>query len=440
MEHKNSFHIKKLNHQSGFGWAEMMRAGYVWLAALLCFIWYATGRFEMYTAGVVLFIGTAFFILLYFVGISVGKGFAVFITVLYFFVPFFILSIENIRRALLIFSRTVFDYLADYGQSKNIFHRILQNTSVDMQTGNVEFLPFVVGILGIILWLILFMALLWKVQPCILFFTVAICFAFPFFVWGVRPELFAVLSFLIFCFFFFAPSFWGGVLGTSILIILLFLGTFSGMTNTGQMSAIQKKWNKERYKEDVSVLPEGQLTKAKKMKRTDKEALKVNIYKKNSYYLKGFVGTTYENNCWKASTNNWNIFGSDRSMLAASDREAYESLLWLHNKEFYGNTVMYHFVRQKKLSEGKTDPSIYSLSVKNVGANRKYLYLPYENAVLPTIYEEEGTAAINKTENIFASGIKGAGEYSFKAMETMAGKLKSSTNIKTEDKNLSSKK
>ena len=36
MEHKNSFHIKKLNHQSGFGWAEMMRAGYVWLAALLC--------------------------------------------------------------------------------------------------------------------------------------------------------------------------------------------------------------------------------------------------------------------------------------------------------------------------------------------------------------------------------------------------------------------
>ena len=77
MEHKNSFHIKKLNHQSGFGWAEMMRAGYVWLAALLCFIWYAAGRFEMYTAGVVLFIGTAFFILLYFVGISVGKGFAV---------------------------------------------------------------------------------------------------------------------------------------------------------------------------------------------------------------------------------------------------------------------------------------------------------------------------------------------------------------------------
>ena len=52
------------------------------------------------------------------------------------------------------------------------------------------------------------------------------------------PELFAVLSFLIFCFFFFAPSFWGGVLGTSILIILLFLGTFSGMTNTGQIITV----------------------------------------------------------------------------------------------------------------------------------------------------------------------------------------------------------
>lgn len=175
--------------------------------------------------------------------------------------------------------------------------------------------------------------------------------------WGIRPELFAVLSFLIFCFFLFSSSFWGGVLGTAVIIIVLLLGTFFGMTNTGQMSAVQKNWNKERYKEQESVLPEGQLTKAKKMKRTDEEALKVNIYKKNSYYLKGFVGTTYENNCWKASTNNWNIFGSDRSMLAASDREAYESLLWLHNKEFYGNTVMYHFVRQKKLSGGKTDPS-----------------------------------------------------------------------------------
>lgn len=66
MEHKNSFHIKKLNHQSGFGWAEMMRAGYVWLAALLCFIWYAADRFEMDTAGVALFIGAAFFYIIVF--------------------------------------------------------------------------------------------------------------------------------------------------------------------------------------------------------------------------------------------------------------------------------------------------------------------------------------------------------------------------------------
>ena len=71
-----------------------------------------------------------------------------------------------------------------------------------------------------------------------------------------------------------------GYLELQFLLFCIFLGTFSGMTNTGQMSAIQKKWNKERYKEDVSVLPEGQLTKAKKMKRTGEEALKVNIYKK----------------------------------------------------------------------------------------------------------------------------------------------------------------
>ena len=148
MEHKNSFHIKKLNHQSGDSWTKTMRAGYVWLAAILCFIWYAAGRFEMYMAGVLLFVGAAFLILLYLAGISAGKGFAIFISGLYFVVPFFLLSVENIRKALLIFSRTVADYLADYGQSKNIFHRILQNTSVDMQTGNVEFLPFVVNLMA----------------------------------------------------------------------------------------------------------------------------------------------------------------------------------------------------------------------------------------------------------------------------------------------------
>ena len=89
MEHKNSFHIKKLNHQSGDSWTKTMRAGYVWLAAILCFIWYAAGRFEMYMAGVLLFVGAAFLILLYLAGISAGKGFAIFISSLYFVVPFF---------------------------------------------------------------------------------------------------------------------------------------------------------------------------------------------------------------------------------------------------------------------------------------------------------------------------------------------------------------
>lgn len=440
MEHKNSFHIKKMNQQEGSSWMDRMRSGYVWLAAFLCFIWYAAGRFEMYTAAVALFAGGAFFILLYLAGKSVGKGFGTFMTILYFLCPFFILSVENIKKALFTFARKVSDYLADYGQSKNIFHGVLQNISVDMQTGNVDFLPFIVGMLGITLWMILLMALLWRIHPCLLFFVVAICFSFPFFVWGVRPELFAVLSFLVFCFFLFAPSFWGGVTGTAVLIVLLVAGTFFGLKNADKLSTMQKNWNKERYQQDASILPEGKLSKAKKMQRTEKVALEVTLHKKNSYYLRGFVGTTYENNAWEASTDSWNIFGMDNSMIAASDQEAYDSLLWLHNKEFYGNIVMYHFVKQKKLAEGKSDPSLYILSVKNVGANRKYLYLPYESAVLPTTYEEDGTAAINKTENLFASGIKGAEEYSFKTMETMAGKLKSATSVKSEDKNVSSQK
>lgn len=440
MQDKNSFHIRKMNHQAGILGTEIMRSGYVWLAALLCFIWYAAGRFQMYTAAVALFVGAAFFIMLYLSAAYMGKGFHIFIRILYFISPFFLLSVENIQKALLIFLRKIADYLADYGQSKDIFHRILQNKAVDMQTGNVEFLPFIVGALGITLWMILLVALLWKIHPCLLFLVVAGSFCVPFFIWGVRPELFAVLSFLIFCFFLLSPSFGGGVLGTAILIVLLTGGSILGLTNTDKMSAMQKNWNEERYQENDSVLPEGKLNKAKKLKRTGKEALEVTLYKKNSYYLRGFVGTTYENNSWEASTNDWNIFGTDSSMLAVSGQEAYSSLLWLHNKDFYGTNIMYHFVRQKKLAEGKTDPSLYVLSVKNTGANRKYLYLPYECAVLPSVYEQDGTASVNKTENLFASGIKGAEEYSFKSMETMAGQLKTSTAIKDEDKNVSSRK
>lgn len=440
METKNSFHITKKNQQGGVSSSEIMRSGYVWLAALLCFIWYVAGTFQMYTAAVALFIGAAFFITLYLCAIHAGKGFRILIRVLYFVSPFFILSVENIKKAMLTFTRKAADYLADYGQSKDIFHRILQNKAVDMQTGNVDFLPFVVGALGITLWLILLIALLWRMHPCLLFFIVAICFCIPFFMWGVRPELFAVLSFLIFCFFFFAPSFWGGALGTAILIVLLAGGSILGITNTDKMSTAQKNWNKERYQENVSVLPEGKLSKAKTAKRSDKVALEVTLHKKNSYYLRGFVGTTYENNSWETSNEDWNVFGTENSMLAASGQEAYSSLLWLHNKDFYGNTAMYHFVRQKKLAEGKADPSLYILSVKNVGANRKYLYLPYECAVAPSDYENDRIAAINKTENLFASGIYGANEYSFKAMETMAGKLKSATTITDGNSNVSSQK
>ena len=57
---------------------------------------------------------------------------------------------------------------------------------------NVEFFICCLNI-GDNLWLILFMALLGE-SPAP-YFTKAICFAFPFFVWGVRCELFAVLSF-----------------------------------------------------------------------------------------------------------------------------------------------------------------------------------------------------------------------------------------------------
>lgn len=439
METKNSFHITKKGQQGGSA-SGVMRSGYIWLAALLCLIWYAAGTFQMYTAAVALFVGAAIFITLYLCAIHAGKGFYIFIRILYFVSPFFILSVGNIKKAMLTFTRKAADYLADYGQSKDIFHRILQNKAVDMQTGNVDFLPFVVGALGITLWLILLIALLWRIHPCFLFFAVTICFCIPFFVWGVRPELFSVLSFLIFCFFFFAPSFWGGALGTAILIVLLAGGSIVGLTNTDKMSTVQKNWNKERYQENVSVLPEGKLNKAKTVKRSDKAALEVTLHKKNSYYLRGFVGTAYENNAWETSNEDWNIFGTDSSMLAASGQEAYSSLLWLHNKDFYGNTAMYHFVRKKKLADGKADPSLYILSVKNVGANKKYLYLPYECAVTPSDYENDGTAAINKTENLVASGIYGANEYSFKAMETMAGKLKSATTITGGSSNVSSQK
>ena len=440
MEIKNSFHITKKNQQGGDSGSEIMRYGYVWLAALLCFIWYAAGTFQMYTAAVVLFIGAVFFITLYLCAIHAGKGFRILIRVLYVISPFCILLVENIKKAMLTFARKVADYLSDYGQSKDIFHRILQNKAVDMQTGNVDFLPFVVGALGIILWFILLIALLWKIHPCLLFFVVALCFCIPFFGWGVRPELFSVLSFLIFCFFFFAPSFWGGALGTAILIILLAGGSILGFTNTDKMSTAQKNWNKERYQENASVLPEGKLRKAKTVHREDKPALEVTLHKKNSYYLRGFVGITYENNSWEATSDDWNAFGTDSSMLAASGQEAYSSLLWLHNKEFYGNTSMYHFVRQKKLADGKTDPSLYILSVKNIGANRKYLYLPYECATSPSDYENDGTAAVNKTENLFTSGLHGADEYSFKTMETMAGKLKSATTVSGGTSNVSSQK
>ena len=151
-------------------------------------------------------------------------------------------------------------------------------------------------------------------------------------------------------------------------------------------------------KEEINSLPKGRLDKAGAWNASEDTALDVTMDEPDSLYLRGFVGSVYEDNCWKSPDPQ--IYYENKNLF-----------YWLHENGFYGNrqlSEIRELVEDDSLSGEKIN-----VNIKNVGADSEYLYVPYEMTETPDGFSQKcayGDAFL-KSGNIF-----GTREYSFQTM------------------------
>lgn len=125
----------------------------------------------------------------------------------------------------------------------------------------------------------------------------------------------------------------------------------------------------ERVRFGQDSLPEGNLMQADRMLTGTREMLCLEMEKTAPIYLRGFVGARYEGNQWKHFTAQ--TYGGDFSGM----------LSWLADRGFFPGEQYADYINA--LEEDERAGGALSVVVKNLGANRRYLYLP-ETAVIPS--------------------------------------------------------
>ena len=189
----------------------------------------------------------------------------------------------------------------------------------------------------------------------------------------------------------------GMVLLTGAAGLILCLFTFSG-TGAGRLwqrnaagfqSRVKQGVERLRFGEDL--LPGGDLTRAGRMLTGTEDCLELTMEQTAPIYLRGYVGSVYGDNAWKP-------FGAE-----VYEGEYEGMLAWLAEQGFYPG-AQYAGYEARSGREG----SLVSVSVRNVGAGRRFLYLP-ETALL----EERTDGTWLQDGAMKASGWFGKREYSF---------------------------
>lgn len=145
-----------------------------------------------------------------------------------------------------------------------------------------------------------------------------------------------------------------------------------------------------RYGQDT--LPEGDISKADGLLDGDDPVLEITTQQMKDIYLRGFVGSRYMDGRWTELADA--SYGGDRDGMMS----------WLGDRGFL---VQDQYSQYDQIDTVDEDPG-NAMTVKNVGANRKYIYAPY-SADIP----DGVKVAINEDTNYISSGLMGARSYSF---------------------------
>ncbi len=146
---------------------------------------------------------------------------------------------------------------------------------------------------------------------------------------------------------------------------------------------------------DYAGLPEGKLGTVGARRTTGEIVLKVTMQAPASYYLRGFTGEIYENNCW-------------HTLDAETLCMAGDSFYWLHSDGFYPQAQI---ASAAAAAWPEVAEEENTLQIENVGLSSRYLYAPYE---LLTDSAGLDPAAIGD-RTLLAQGFYGQRKYSLHA-------------------------
>ena len=183
------------------------------------------------------------------------------------------------------------------------------------------------------------------------------------------------------------------------LFTLLFLAIFGISSGNGWKNV----WQSVRYHQNNKVLPDGDLTQAASVKRSDKTAIVLETNQKDYYYLKGFVGTVYHDNSWHETDQTLDDF--EIGIVGGTS----EFLSWFHEKGFSGWNELAD--RSGQSDESKE----ISITIHNKRANRHYLYLPYELTSSVAQIQSQGIGVLTSGESLYSTGLFGKKNYRIKS-------------------------
>lgn len=150
-----------------------------------------------------------------------------------------------------------------------------------------------------------------------------------------------------------------------VLLILSLCGLSSSFEKPAALVNAEASFHDDmtelRYGRDtVSNFPQGDLTELDSFVYREDTALEITMTTPESLYLRGFVGSSLEDNRWQPT---------DKTTLY----EYADLFYWLHEDGFYATSQA-----AAAVAAAGEEKEVNTITVKNVGAGKAYVYAPYE--------------------------------------------------------------
>ena len=178
----------------------------------------------------------------------------------------------------------------------------------------------------------------------------------------------------------------------SSVIVSVFMLTVVGLqlanvTGADVRQSVQLQLDKWRYEYDASQLPNGQLQLATKHSTNEQAALKIVMEEPLAMYVKGFVGTALDGSSWQR---------------LAGERYLQQQPLFVALQQSGFTSAQQFAFAASAFNEQQAS---HKMLVQNVGADRRYGYVPYETSTIDVTLEA------NEGATVFANGWRGATTY-----------------------------